>query len=149
MGWKERLLCCEHATRSRDSRRTDGAVTVIASAYEGKALNSLNDIVVKRDGGIYFTDSTYSRMVLRRSPQAGPGLPWRVPRQPDGAAIRLLADDFAQPNGLCFSIDERHLFVNDTARMHVRVFDVVDDGTLRKVHLGWSWSVYGEVRWMV
>ncbi len=126
------LLCCEHA-RSRVTRiEPDGAVTVIASSYEGMELNSPNDIVVKRDGGIYFTDPTYGRMeyygVARAPVLAFRGV-YRV--EPDGTRITLLVDDFAQPNGLCFSLDERRLFVNDTERMHIRVFDVVGDGTLR------------------
>ena len=87
---------------------------------------------MKRDGGIYFTDPTYGRMeyygVARAPVLAFRGV-YRV--EPDGARITLLADDFAQPNGLCFSVDERRLFVNDTERMHIRVFDVADDGTLR------------------
>ena len=127
-----RLLCCEHATSRVTRIELDGAVTVIASAFEGEALNSPNDIVVKRDGGIYFTDPTYGRMdyygVARAPVLAFRGV-YRV--EPDGALITLLADDFAQPNGLCFSADERRLFVNDTERMHIRAFDVVGDGTLR------------------
>ena len=126
------LLCCEHATSRVTRIELDGAVTVIASAFEGEALNSPNDIVVKRDGGIYFTDPTYGRMdyygVARAPVLAFRGV-YRV--EPDGALITLLADDFAQPNGLCFSADERRLFVNDTERMHIRAFDVVGDGTLR------------------
>ena len=127
-----RLLCCEHATSRVTRIELDGRITVIASAFEGMALNSPNDIVVKRDGGIYFTDPTYGRMeyygVVRAPVLAFRGV-YRV--EPDGARITLLADDFAQPNGLCFSVDERRLFVNDTERMHIRVFDVVGDGTLR------------------
>jgi len=125
-------LCCEHATSRVTRLESDGTVTVMASAYEGVELNSPNDIVVKRDGGIYFTDPTYGRMeyygVARAPVLAFRGV-YRV--EPDGARITLLADDFAQPNGLCFSVDERRLFVNDTERMHIRVFDVADDGTLR------------------
>jgi len=127
-----RLLCCEHATSRVTRIELDGAVTVIASAFEGGALNSPNDIVVKRDGGIYFTDPTYGRMeyygVAREPVLAFRGV-YRV--EPDGMRITLLVDDFAQPNGLCFSLDERRLFVNDTERMHIRVFDVAADGTLR------------------
>ena len=127
-----RLLCCEHATSRVTRIELDGAVTVIASAFEGGALNSPNDIVVKRDGAIYFTDPIYGRMeyygVARAPVLAFRGV-YRV--EPDGALITLLADDFAQPNGLCFSADERRLFVNDTERMHIRAFDVVGDGTLR------------------
>ena len=127
-----RLLCCEHATSRVTRIESDGSITVIASAFEGMALNSPNDIVVKRDGGIYFTDPTYGRMEyygVARSPVLAYRGVYRV--EPDGARITLLADDFGQPNGLCFSVDERRLFVNDTERMHIRVFDVVADGTLR------------------
>jgi len=127
-----RLLCCEHATSRVTRTESDGRVTVIASEFEGKALNSPNDIVVKRDGGIYFTDPTYGRIEyygVQRDPELGVRGVYRV--EPDGARISLLADDFVQPNGLCFSADERLLFVNDTERMHIRVFDVAGDGTLR------------------
>jgi gluconolactonase len=127
-----RLLCCEHATSRVTRIGLDGDVTVIASAFDGGALNSPNDIVVKRDGGIYFTDPTYGRMeyygVARAPVLAFRGV-YRV--EADGTRITLLADDFAQPNGLCFSLDERQLFVNDTERMHIRVFDLAADGTLR------------------
>ena len=128
---KGRVLCCEHATSRVTRIESDDTITVIASEFGGMALNSPNDIVVKRDGGIYFTDPTYGRMeyygVARAPVLAFRGV-YRV--EPDGARITLLADDFSQPNGLCFSIDERQLFVNDTARMHIRVFDVRPDGGL-------------------
>jgi len=134
-----RLLCCEHATSRVTRIELDGGVTVIASEFEGGALNSPNDIVVKRDGGIYFTDPTYGRMeyygVARAPVLAFRGV-YRV--EPDGTRLTLLVDDFAQPNGLCFSLDERRLFVNDTERMHIRVFDVAADGTLRN---GRIWAV--------
>jgi len=127
-----RLLCCEHAASRVTRIESDGSSSVIASVFEGMELNSPNDIVVKRDGGIYFTDPTYGRAeyygVLRAPVLAFRGV-YRV--EPGGERITLLADDFAQPNGLCFSIDERQLFVNDTERMHIRVFDVAGDGTLR------------------
>ncbi len=134
-----RLLCCEHATSRVTRIEPDGTVTVIASAYEGMELNSPNDIVVKRDGGIYFTDPTYGRTEyygVAREPVLAFRGAYRV--EPEGARITLLADDFAQPNGLCFSTDERQLFVNDTERMHIRVFDVAADGTLRN---GRVWAV--------
>ena len=134
-----RLLCCEHATSRVTRIESDGTVTVIASAFEGAALNSPNDIVLKRDEGIYFTDPTYGRVeyygVAREPVLAFRGV-YRV--EPDGTRLTLLADDFAQPNGLCFSLDERQLFVNDTKRMHIRVFDVAADGTLRN---GRIWAV--------
>ena len=138
-----RLLCCEHATSRLTRTEPDGRVTVLASTYEGKELNSPNDVVVKSDGGIYFTDPSYGRMEyygVPRPPQLGFRGVYRA--APDGRALALLADDFGQPNGLCFSADESRLFVNDTERGHVRVFDVRADGTLGK---GQTWAeVTGE-----
>ena len=126
-----RIVTCEHATSRVTRTEPGGSITVLATHYGGKELNSPNDIVVKSDGGVYFTDPTYGRMEY-----------YGVPRQPElefrgvyriesaGDALTLLADDFAQPNGLCFSLDESLLFVNDTERMHIRVFDIGADGTL-------------------
>ena len=94
-------------------------------------LNSPNDIVVKSDGAIYFTDPTYGRMEyygVPREPQLGFRAVYRL--DPQGGELTLLADDFSQPNGLCFSSDERLMYVNDTERGHIRVFDVRGDGTL-------------------
>jgi len=126
-----RLLACEHATSRVTRTEKDGSLTVIASHLEGKELNSPNDIVVKRDGGIYFTDPTYGRAEfygVKRDPVLDFRGVYRA--EPDGKRLTLLADDFGQPNGLCFSSDETRLFVNDTERQHVRVFDVKPDGTL-------------------
>ena len=126
-----RVLCCEHATSRVTRLEADGTVTVLASAFEGKELNSPNDIVVRTDGAIYFTDPTYGRMEyygVSRQPQLGFRGVYRI--DGDDRNLTLLADDFGQPNGLCFSADERRLFVNDTERMHIRVFDVLPDGHL-------------------
>lgn len=126
-----RLLTCEHATSRVVRAEADGSITVIAATYDAKALNSPNDIVVKRDGTIYFTDPTYGRMpyygLPREQEHDFQGV-YKV--APDGSGLTLLVDDFAQPNGLCFSRDERRLFVNDTDRGHIRVFDVGGDGRL-------------------
>ena len=126
-----RLLSCEHATSRVTRQEHDGALTVIASRYEGKELNSPNDIVVRRNGAIYFSDPTYGRLEYYGVPRE-PQLAFRGVYRTDAAGTPpvLLADDFAQPNGLCFSADERELFVNDTERMHIRVFGVRGDGTL-------------------
>lgn len=136
-----RLLCCEHAT-SRLVRYDDaGVATVLASHHDGRELNSPNDVVVARDGAIYFTDPTYGRNPyygVARDPVLGFRGVYRV--DPDGRRLVLLADDFAQPNGLCLSRDERRLFVNDTERMHVRAFDLRADGTLA------GGDVWAEVR---
>jgi len=89
------------------------------------------DIVAKSDGGIYFTDPTYGRNEYYGKPRPLQ-LDFRgvYRAEPDGGKLTLLADDFGQPNGLCFSRDEKALFVNDTERQHIRVFDVAPDGTL-------------------
>ena len=126
-----RLLACEHATSRVTRTEPDGRIIVVASHYQGKELNSPNDIVVRSDGGIYFTDPTYGRAEYYGVPRE-PELDFRgvYRAEPDGQPLTLLADDFAQPNGLCFSLDERQLFVNDTDRKHIRIFDVKPDGTL-------------------
>ena len=126
-----RLLACEHATSRVTRLEADGRITVIADRHGGVELNSPNDIVVSSGGRIYFTDPSYGRMdyygVAREEALGYRGV-YRV--DPHGGAPVLLADDFAQPNGLCFSRDERRLYVNDTERMHIRAFDVRDDGSL-------------------
>lgn len=126
-----RLLACEHSSSRLTRTERDGTITVLASHYDGKELNSPNDVVVRSDGSIYFSDPTYGRAEYYGRPRE-PELPFRgVYRvEPDSRRITLLADDFGQPNGLCFSADERRLFVNDTDRQHIRVFDVAADGTL-------------------
>ena len=126
-----RLVTCEHATSRVTRLEPDGKVTVLASHYGDKQLNSPNDIVVRRDGAIYFTDPTYGRAEFYGVPRE-PELAFRAVYRLDGGGRQpvLLADDFAQPNGLCFSLDERRLFVNDTERRHIRVFDVKVDGQL-------------------
>lgn len=126
-----RLLACEHASSRLTRTEADGQVTVLASHFEGRALNSPNDVVVKSDGSIHFTDPSYGRLDyigLARQPELAFRGVFRC--DPGTPGPRLLADDFEQPNGLCFSADEKRLFVNDTARRHIRVFDVLADGGL-------------------
>ncbi len=126
-----RLLVCEHASSALTRTEADGRITVLATHHGDKELNSPNDLVVKSDGTIYFSDPTYGRAEYYGRPRE-PELAFRgVYRlDPETGALTLLADDFGQPNGLCFSADERQLFVNDTDRQHIRVFDVRADGTL-------------------
>jgi len=126
-----RVIVCEHATSRLTRIEPDGHVTVLASHHGGRELNSPNDVVVKSDGGIYFTDPTYGRNEYYGTPRPL-DLEFRgvYRAEPDGNTLSLLADDFGQPNGLCFSLDESRLFVNDTERQHIRVFDVRSDGTL-------------------
>jgi gluconolactonase len=129
-----RLIVCEHVTSSvvrMDPDGTGGGREVLATHYAGRELNSPNDVVVKSDGAIYFSDPTYGRMPgfgLEREQDLDFQGVYRI--APGGGDPQLLVDDFAQPNGLCFSTDESLLYVNDTTRAHIRVFDVQADGTL-------------------
>jgi gluconolactonase len=126
-----RLLACEHASSRVSRTERSGEVVSLATHYQGKELNSPNDIVCTADGAIYFTDPTYGRMDyygLLREPELGFRGVYRVGADPKSTV--LLANDFAQPNGLCFSLDGRRLFVNDTERRHIRVFDVGANGAL-------------------
>jgi sugar lactone lactonase YvrE len=136
-----RVLAAGHDGRCVTRVADDGTRTVLAERFEGKRLNSPNDIVVKSDGSIYFTDPPYAIQ------PSTPGMPrpagwWTAPipgkelpyngvyrLNPDGT-LRLLVDDFALPNGLAFSPDESALYVADSAHGHIRAFDVRPDGTL-------------------
>ena len=124
-----RLLACEHATSRVTRTERDGRIVPLATHYDGKELNSPNDIVCAADGSIWFSDPPYGRAeyygVPRPQQLAFQGV-YRVGADPRSPA--LLADDFDRPNGLCFSLDGRRLFVNDTARQHIRVFDVAGSG---------------------
>jgi gluconolactonase len=134
-----RLVVCEHVTSSvvrMDPDGRGGGREVLATHYEGRELNSPNDVVVKSDGAIYFTDPTYGRMpgfgIEREQDLDFQGV-YRI--APGGGDPQLLVDDFAQPNGLCFSTDESLLYINDTTRAHIRVFDVQSDGAIANSRL--------------
>ena len=128
------LLVCEQVTSCLVRFRGDER-ELVAYHHEGRYLNSPNDVIVRgADGGIYFTDPDYGRWndwigQERTRDLDFRGL-WRVPHA--GGAVELLVarDEFDQPNGLCFSPDESLLYVNDSARCHVKVFDVAADGTI-------------------
>jgi gluconolactonase len=126
-----RLLACEHATSQVTRTEADGRIVAIATHYKGKQLNSPNDIVCARTGAIYFSDPPYGRAkfygVERPQELDFQGV-YRVGQ--DAKSTELLVDDFDRPNGLCFSLDEARVFINDTARKHIRVFDVTPRGTL-------------------
>ena len=126
------LIVCEHATSTLVRERPDGRRETLASHFEGKELNSPNDVCVRSDGSIYFSDPWYGRM---------PGFGVERPRQLGWQGVYRLApngelhlaverDEFTQPNGLCFSPDEKRLYVNDTTRAHIRVYNVAEDGSL-------------------
>lgn len=130
------LIVCEHWTsqviRARlNADGTEASRETIASHYGGKELNSPNDVVVASDGSVYFSDPTYGRMPVygneREQDLDFQGV-YRIPQ--GGGELQCLADDFAQPNGLCFSPDESTLYVNDSGVLHIRRFSVNADGTL-------------------
>jgi gluconolactonase len=136
-----RVLAAEHDGRRVTRVADDGTRTVLAERFQGKRLNSPNDIVVKSDGSIYFTDPPYAVQ------PSTPGVPrpagwWTavIPGKelpgngvfrlaPDGT-LHLLVDDCALPNGLAFSPDESVLYVDDSAHKHIRAFTVRPDGSL-------------------
>ena len=124
------LYVCEHITSSLIMETPTGERKVLATHWQDKELNSPNDVVVRSDGTVYFTDPTYGRMPVfgleRRQELDFQGV-YRVSR--DGGLHRE-AYDFSQPNGLCFSPDEKILYVNDTTRAHIRAFDVAPAGSL-------------------
>jgi gluconolactonase len=132
-----RLVSCEHGARRVTRTEHDGTITVIADAYRGKRLNSPNDVVVRSDGTIWFTDPHYGIMTDYEGHRAEQELPCNVYRvDPRTGAVEAVITDFACPNGLAFSPDETTLYVADTGRMfesdptHIRRFAVAEDGKL-------------------
>ena len=124
---KSRLIACEHGNRRVSRIEKDGSYTVLADKFRGKRLNSPNDVIVKSDGTIYFTDPPYG---IKPEEQE---LPFQgVFRfKPKTEKLTLLVDDFNKPNGLAFSSDEKVLYIADSSELrHVRAFDVNRDGTL-------------------
>jgi gluconolactonase len=125
------LIVSEHVTSSVVRESREGSRTTIATDWGDRELNSPNDVIVARDGSIIFSDPTFGRMPvfgLERPQDLDFQGVYRIP--PGGGDLQLLADDFAQPNGLCLSPDESLLYVNDTDRSHIRVFDVGSDHRL-------------------
>ena len=120
-----RLISAEHSNRRVSRTETDGKIVTIADKYEGKSLNSPNDLVVKSDGSIYFTDPPYG--IKKEQEELGFYGVYRL--DPDGK-LTLLVKDFVRPNGITFSPDEKKLYIDDSQERHIRVFDVKSDGTL-------------------
>jgi gluconolactonase len=126
-----RLLSCEHGTRRVTRTEYDGAITVILDSFKGKRLNSPNDIVVKSDDSIWFTDPPFGILGHYEGHAAEPELPTNVYRV-DGKTgeATVVCSDIERPNGLCFSPDERLLYVVESGSTprRIRVFDLSDDG---------------------
>lgn len=133
-----RLISCQHGTRSVTRTEHDGSITNLVDNYHGMRLNSPNDVVVKSDGTIWFTDPAYG--IMAKTVEGTPS-PYEVPGDfvyrfdPETGELTVVASDFVKPNGLAFSPDEQRLYIGDTSgshdpfgNHHLRVFDVVDDG---------------------
>ncbi len=135
-----RLVTCEHGGRRVTRTEHDGSITVLAERFEGKRLNSPNDVVVKSDGSIWFTDPPYGILSdyegYKAESEIGRCNVYRL--DPANGSLRIVADDFDKPNGLAFSKDEKTLYVADSGRSHgpdkphhVRAFDVGAEGSLK------------------
>ncbi len=124
-----RLIACEHDSRRVTRQEPDGSITVIANSFQGRRLNRPNDVVVKSDGSIYFTDPWTSPAAPEQWDLTFSGV-YRV--SADLGTLTLLIGDFVLPNGLAFSPDERVLYINDTRRGHIRAFELLPNGTLAK-----------------
>jgi gluconolactonase len=127
-----RLVSCEHGGRRVTRTELDGSLTVIADGLGGTPFNSPNDVVVARDGTIWFTDPHYGIMTDYEGHKAPQDLPCAVYRVAPGSAAEVMISGMACPNGLAFSPDETRLYVADTGRMfsddpqHILVFDMLD-----------------------
>jgi gluconolactonase len=130
-----RLISCEHGARRIARTEHDGSITVLADRYQGKRLNSPNDAVVRSDGSIWFTDPPYGLLNdyegHKSESEIGACYVYRL--DPQTRALEVVADDFVRPNGICFSPDERTLYVADSSishdpqgHRHIRAFDVIE-----------------------
>ncbi len=126
-----RLVACEHGNRRVSRTLADGSIVTLADSYQGKRLNRPNDVVVRSDGVVYFTDPNYGKNPGERMDASETEQPCNgVYRVLTDGTIERLADDFERPNGLAFSPDEAILYIDDSGRRHVRAFDVQPDGTI-------------------
>ncbi|MCW8088189.1 SMP-30/gluconolactonase/LRE family protein [Sabulicella glaciei] len=128
-----RLITCEHLTRRVTRTEPDGRITVIADRFDGKPLNSPNDVVVRSDGSIWFTDPPFGVLGFYEGERAEPELPTHIYRvDPGSGQVTVATAEINRPNGLAFSPDERTLYVVEAAATPrvIRAFDVAGDGRL-------------------
>jgi gluconolactonase len=130
-----RLVTCEHSRRLVSRTEPDGRITVLVDRYEGKRLNSPNDVTVKSDGTIWFTDPPYGILSdyegHKGESEIGACNVYRL--DPASGALSVVMGDFVRPNGISFSPDEKTLYISDTSithdpggNHHIRAFDVID-----------------------
>ena len=127
------LLICEHVTSCVVRQSPDGSREIIAQEFEGEELNSPNDVVVHSSGAIYFSDPWYGRFPgfgHPRKRRLGFQGVYRIPAGGGDLELVVDRDEFDMPNGLCFSPDESLLYINDTPRAHIKVWDMNPDGSL-------------------
>src|SRR5213076_2331424 len=132
-----RLVSCEHGGRRVSRTEIDGRITVIADSYQDKKLNSPNDVVVKSDGSIWFTDPPFGILSDYEGHKAEPENGNNVYRVDPSGAIACVADSFIRPNGLAFSLDEKKLYIVECvggrikgAPSNIQVFGVGEGGKL-------------------
>jgi len=120
------LLAAEHGGRRVSRANADGTIVTVADMYQGKKLNSPNDVIVRKDGNIYFTDPPYG---LANPSQSDLGY-FGIYRVPPSGVLELVAKDLSTPNGVALSPDEKTLYVDDTQTGIVRLYPVNADGSL-------------------
>ena len=123
---KYRLIDCASVLRAIIEVTPDGHYTVLADKYEGRKFNSPNDVIIGTDGAIYFTDPTLDLVKGEKQEISFQGV-YRLDAQ---GGVRLLTKDLTQPNGLAFSPDGKHFYVDDSAEKNIRAYDVTPDGSL-------------------
>jgi gluconolactonase len=126
-----RLITCEHGGRRVSRTEYDGAISVVADSFDGKRLSSPNDVVVKSDGSIWFTDPPFGLLGYYEGRVAPQELPMNVYRVDPSGSIGVVEGEVNRPNGLCFSPDESILYLveSGTSPRNVYAYDVVDGGT--------------------
>ena len=129
-----RIIFCEQNGRRVSRMAADGSgVETLVETWSGQRLNSPNDVVCRSDGLVYFTDPPYGVAPAERALHFQGVFSLDLARRgPANDALRLVLDDFEKPNGLAFSPDERILYICDTARYHIRAYEVEPSGRLER-----------------